>query len=405
MQLSTIRGGWGRNRHLNIENGDIQVRDTNLKHETILRIEDGLIMQIEEIENLPRNKSCRVISTNAWGGHRKSKSNIKKTILRFDYHNQLPENGVFFEMSGLKIGRYRGTLRQISKRSRFVREEFVYDNGRTAYVWTAYRKHFQVVRPNGRLLMEITAKTIRPYKRSTNQLERINTTLVNIAQENQRWSHEPNYEVTLYDRNTKLCGYGKVENSQRVGIWRYGRKRHYFMSGVKVERRFYIAKPEKLDPREILQIQNAQLRASLMKKIGAERLTNELPFVCCDMDGDNKLLKAEVKQIFSLSDESLKDMRAFNRLDEVLAIAMLKCPSTGQFYYLRVPPALKKVEHARQWLCGVDIEDVEVEYVKDRWMGLPRQDESKMTASQKAVLNAQIDQAAKRQKLVFLSEA
>jgi hypothetical protein len=127
--------------------------------------------------------------------------------------------------------------------------------------------------------------------------------------------------------------------------------------------------------------------------------------VACDADGDNQLLKAEVKSIFMQDDQSMEQVRATNRLDDQIAIAVLKCPSTGQLYYLRVPPRLKKVEHARQWLCGVDIEGIEEEYIRDRWMtpadGAPRQ----LSPSQQQVMENEIARARQQEKLEFVTEA
>ena len=142
-----------------------------------------------------------------------------------------------------------------------------------------------------------------------------------------------------------------------------------------------------------------------MKKIGPERLLKKLSFAACDVDGENQLLKAEVNKIFTLDDESLEQMRVRNRLDEQIAIAVLKCPSTAQLYYLRVPPRLKKVEHARQWLCGVDIEGIEEEYIRDRWMRPANGRRRELSSSQQEVMRGEIASAKQREKLEFIAEA
>jgi hypothetical protein len=163
--------------------------------------------------------------------------------------------------------------------------------------------------------------------------------------------------------------------------------------------------PDDLDPREALKTENTQLRAALMRKIGPERLLKKLPFVACDADGDNQLLKADVSKIFMPEHQSTQQIRARSGLDDQIAIAVLKCPSTGQLYYLRVPPRLNKVEHARQWLCGVDIEGIEEEYIRQRWMMTADGRMQELSPSQQQVMESEISRAKQRQKLEFVAEA
>jgi hypothetical protein len=345
------------------------------------------------------------VTTKAWDESKRMKTDAVRTIQRYDTYSNLPSEGAFYEVTGLRIGKHKGRLCQIAKRARFIREEFVYDNGQQAYAWTPYRKGFRVYRPTGKLWLEVTAKVRRPWKRAQNLLQKVQAMLGNIAGDEYRWSDGPNYEIGLYDEQGRQYGYGKIENHQRVGVWRHGRTNHYFMMGLPVSKELYYAGPDDLDPREVLKTENTQLRAALMKKIGPQRLLKKLRFVACDADGDNQLLKAEVKSIFMQDDQSMEQVRATNRLDDQIAIAVLKCPSTGQLYYLRVPPRLKKVEHARQWLCGVDIEGIEEEYIRDRWMtpadGAPRQ----LSPSQQQVMENEIARARQQEKLEFVTEA
>ena len=250
--------------------------------------------------------------------------------------------------------------------------------------------------------MNVAAKIKRPWKRTEGLLEKINETLANIAGDGHTWSDQPNYEIRLYDPRGNELGYGKVANRQRTGIWRHGKAEYYFMMGVAVNKAMYDAEPDELDPREVLKTGNAQLRAALMKKIGPERLLKKLPFTTCDTNDDNQLLKADIKRLFESDEEYIG---ANIRVDDTIAIVVLKCPSTGQLYYLRVPPRLNKVEHARQWLCGVDIETLEEEYLRDRWTrsvtGSPRQ----LTQIQQQRMDNEIFSAKQRQRLEFISEA
>ena len=405
MELLTLKAGWGRNRWFEIKDGQVRIFRNGMEPETTLSIKDGRIVKVQDIEFSPRHSSTRIVTTKAWEGFKRTMAGAVKTIQRYDTYSNLLSKGAFYEVKGLTIGKHKGTLRQISRRARFVREEFVYDNGQEAYGWTPYRKRFQVFRPNGKLWMEVTAKIKRPYKRTKDLLQKVQTALEDIAGRRDRWSKEPDYEIRLYDKRGRECGYGKVENHQRAGVWRQGETNHYFMMGLPVSKKLYYAGPDELDPREVLKTENTQLRAVLMKKIGPERLLKKLSFAACDADGENQLLKAEVKKIFTLDDESLEQMRVRNRLDEQIAIAVLKCPSTAQLYYLRVPPRLKKVEHARQWLCGVDIEGIEEEYIRDRWMRPANGRRRELSPPQQKVMRSEIASAKQREKLEFVAEA
>jgi len=405
MELLTLKAGWGRNRRFEIKDGHVRIDRGGLEPETSLTIKDGQIVEVQDIEHPAQNRSARIVTTKAWNESKRMRTDAIRTIQRYDTYSNLPSEGVFYEVTGLRIGIHKGTLRQIAKRARFVREEFVYDNGQRAYAWTPYRKGFRVYRPNGKLWIEVTAKVRRPWKRAQNLLQKVQATLDSIAGDEYRWSDKPNYEIGLYDERGSQYGYGKIENHQRVGVWRQGNARHYFMMGIAVSKELYYAGPDDLDPREVLKTENMQLRAALMKKIGPERLLKKLPFVACDADGDNQLLKADVSKIFTPNDQFMEQLRVRNRLDEQIAIALLKCPSTGQLYYLRVPPRLNKVEHARQWLCGVDIEGIEEEYIRQRWMMMADGRRQELSPSQQHVMGAEIARAKQHEKLEFVAEA
>jgi len=405
MELLTIRAGWGRNRRFEIKDGHVQIQRGGLEPETALSIKDGQIVEVHDIEHPAQNTSARIVTTKAWNESKRMRTDAVKTTQRYDTYCNLPSEGAFYEVTGLTVANHKGTLCQIAKRARFVREEFVYDNGQKAYVWTPYRKMFQVYRPNGKLWLEVTAKVRRPWKRTENLLQKVQAILADIASVEVRWSEEPNYEIRLFDEQGRQYGYGKIENHQRVGVWQQGKVKHFFMMGIVVSEELYNAGPDDLDPREILKTENTQLRASLMKKIGPERLLKKLPFVACDADGENQLLKANVSRIFTPDNQSMEQLRVRNRLDEQIAIVVLKCPSTGQLYYLRVPPRLKKVEHARQWLCGVDIEGIEEQYIRQRWMMTADGRTQELSPSQQQVMESEIARAKQCQELEFVAEA
>ena len=405
MQLLTIKGGWSRNRRFEINSGCVRILRDGQKQETTLTVREGQVAEVEDIDYPAGSPGERIVTRSEKNEIERSKPGVLRTISRYKDYWNLPTEGVFHEVHGLELDKYKGTLRQISRNARFVREEFVYDNGRQAYVWTPYRKKFRLYQPDGSLWLEVTAKIRPPWKRTEGLLEKILDTLFNITSSGHTWSNQPDYEIRLYDARGKQSGYGKVSNRQRADVWQQGKAKHYFMMGVAVSKEVFYAGPDELDPREILKTDNAQLRAALMKKIGPERLINKLPFTACDTDGDNQLLKADVAKILSPNSTPIEPVRLRSGFDARLAIAVLKCPSTGQLYYLRVPPRLNKVEHARQWLCGIDIESVEEEYIRDRWSITNGGGPMSLTSSQQTMLDTEIARAAQRPRLEFVSEA
>jgi len=405
MQLLTIKGGWSRNRRFDINNGSVRILKDGGQQETNLTVTDGQVTEVEEIEYPAGSPGEKIVTRSERNEIERSKPGVIRTVSRYKACWNLPAEGVFHEVQGLKIDKQKGTLRQISRQARFVREEFVYENGRQAYIWTPYRKKFRLYHPDGSLWMEVTAKVRPPWKRTEGLLEKIRDTLFKITSYGHTWSNQPDYDIRVYDTRGKQLIYGKVSNRHRSGVWLQNKAKHYFMMGVAVSKEVFYAGPDDLNPRDILKTDNAQLRAALMKKIGPERLINKLPFTACDTDGDNQLLKADVAKILSPNSTPVEPVRLRSGFDARLAIAVLKCPSTGQLYYLRVPPRLNKVEHARQWLCGIDIESVEEEYIRDRWSITNGGGPMSLTSSQQTMLDAEIARAAQRPRLEFVSEA
>ena len=403
MQLLTIKGGWSMNRRFDITNGTVRIIRDDQPQETTLTVKNGQVTEAEDITYPAGDPGDRTVTLKERDEN--DRAYAIRTISRYKDYWNMPAEGVFYEVHGLSLCRFKGVLRQLSRNSRFVREEFVYENGRIAYVWTPYRKKFRLYHPNGSLWLEVSAKVRCPWKRAEGYLEKIHSALDNIAGEGHFWSKQPDYEISLYDDRGAQSGYGKVSNRQRTGIWRQGKARYYFLMGVAVSEQIYHAGPDDLDPLEVLRTDNAQLRAALMKKIGPERLLMKLPFAACDEDGGSRLLKADVNSLLAPDDRSAIPFTVRNGIDEQVAIAELKCPSTGQLYYLRVPPRLNKVEHARQWLCGIDIEDVEPRYIEDRWAARAGGELSRLSATQKATMQNEIERAKQQQRLEFVSEA
>ena len=164
MQLLTIKGGWSRNRRFEINNGCVRILRDGQQQETTLTVKDGQVTEVEDIEYPAGSSGERIVTTRERNEIERSKPGVIRTVSRYEDHWNLPAEGVFHEIKGLRIGKHKGTLHQISRQARFVREEFVYGNGQEAYIWTPYRKSFRLYRPDGSLWMEVTAKISPPLE-------------------------------------------------------------------------------------------------------------------------------------------------------------------------------------------------------------------------------------------------
>lgn len=113
--------------------------------------------------------------------------------------------------------------------------------------------------------------------------------------------------------------------------------------GVTVNRRIAF-EPETITARAVIKEDNAELRRVMMERMGYLRFAEEAGAKVLDKDtdpgGERQLLKIELNE------------------DEPLVGLNCSCPSTGQNYLLRVPPATKTCHQAAAWIAGFDDADM-----------------------------------------------
>jgi len=170
-----------------------------------------------------------------------------------------------------------------------------------------------------------------------------------------------NYEVEVYDKSFKLTLAGKVINGQKADKWTQAGEVVYYVQGVAITEKLYNATPEQLDAREILNIDNAQVRAAFIKKITLERIIQ----TC-----DGQIIHQDIDRGYDLISIPLKPVQVNKwdrEPDKIMKILKVKCPSTGAFYCLRVPPTMETCEQARQWTFGVaepSVANTKAEYIE-----------------------------------------
>jgi hypothetical protein len=90
----------------------------------------------------------------------------------------------------------------------------------------------------------------------------------------------------------------------------------------------------------LLETDNQEQRRVLIEELGYSRIMHELNSKTVHKSGDMELARIENVDV------------------EPLHLLKVKCPSTGVFYALRVPPAIKDCETARQWTFGQETEQL-----------------------------------------------
>ena len=248
------------------------------------------------------------------------------------------------------LGDFSGTLIQRCYGGSFRSEKFVYASGKEAYRVYYGQKQLKVFYPDGKLWVHISGRIDFAWKQSIRESIFPENNDYNSAVKGDSW------EVVVYDydeKKGKVFTKGRAERRQKTGEWTENGKEAFYMSGVKVGRKLFFAKPEDLDGNEILQIPNAQLRTSLLKRMGFEKLLEQVKGKVIDEKADGSVL-------FEFSVKSENDYK-----DKTMKVLKVICPSSGNSYLLQVPPDAKTCDEARNWTFQTDGDRDAVELEKE----------------------------------------
>jgi hypothetical protein len=81
-----------------------------------------------------------------------------------------------------------------------------------------------------------------------------------------------------YDKDTNTCHVikkpdeWKIEDNYTKMYYRYGEKERFFFDRIEVPKWLYVTPAEELNPKDYLLLQNADIKAHFVKKIGVDRL-------------------------------------------------------------------------------------------------------------------------------------
>lgn len=336
MFLMTRYAGWGRSFWIDADKGTVDIRTEN-RHLRV-RVSGGIIVEQKEL-----NQKKNECTTLTYGKGFKVESGgkiVKEEFFEPGTLQAIKRGDLWKRQPEIPLCTGTGTVECYSTSSgAYGKEVFTYDNGILGYIAAIWRKKFQVNRPDGKRWLIVKGKVHLDTIPLAQKLDP-NTTDLGV------WSfmRGRNWSMTVYDTDgISIITTGQVQERQKQGKWLEKRRVRYYISGVKVSRKLYEGDPEKWDGYEILRIPNAQLRCSLLNSMGYDRLLKKVKGRVIDRAEDGGQLIA----IDTHADDDSQE------IDRIMKMVRVICPSTKQTYVLRVPPAMKTYEQARQWIFGV----------------------------------------------------
>lgn len=106
-----------------------------------------------------------------------------------------------------------------------------------------------------------------------------------------------------------------------------------YVRNTKITNRLYVLiKDRELRAQDILKIRNAAVRRICLEELGYERFLAQVEHQVIDKDGEYELVKID-----------------WHKREEPICLVKVKCPSTGAYYTLRVPPHMKTARQAVAW--------------------------------------------------------
>lgn len=115
-------------------------------------------------------------------------------------------------------------------------------------------------------------------------------------------------------------------------------ERQNYVNDVRIPQRVQdLINRGELNARHILEIKNSAVRRICLEELGHARFLSQLEHVIIDREGDSELVRID-----------------WHKREEPLYLVKVKCPSTGAFYALRVPPTMLSVKEAVAWTFQLD---------------------------------------------------
>ncbi len=301
-----------------VENGTITLR--NGENVTTVKIKDGLNRETKVIKNGRLKKWIK------YGEFERARDHgVTWKIMHYRQNTGKALHGLCARKDFLLEG-YPGTCYTFYSRGKFLWQKFIYSNKVTAYYLRWKDTEIRAVSPDKKPLFEI----------------KVNLLYVKGNKEGDPFIYHTHYEAQPHNHSADgvYCSYvffdtlgrtktqGVFENNQKTGEWIENYKKFFYVNGLAVPKKLYETKPEDIDPNSILKMDNAQVRAMFLKKVGYDRVIKECSGQIIHKDGKYELIDFPVK-VADPKDE---------QEDRFLRILKVPCPSTKQYYFLKIPP-------------------------------------------------------------------
>jgi hypothetical protein len=340
MYIISRSAGWGRNFYSHINDGSIYIHHNN-GHESV-KIERG---QIVEFTSHTKN-SCTRVCYGKGLTHKRGAAYVKEEYFEPGTLRAIKRGSLWKKETGVLLCGRRGTVEcYATSGGAYGREIFTYETGVVGYVASRWRKQLLVYRPNGKPWIVINGRVQLSHQPLATRIDPSSEDL-----DMQYYMRSSDWSLKVFHRNgVKVITSGGFLNRQKQGEWLIKGKATYYLSGVSVSHQLYQEDPEKWDGHEVLKIENAQLRCSLLNRMGYDRLLEKTGAKQIDeSEADGQLLEI---------DTSVQEGR-FDSADRIMRLLKVTCPSTSQVYVLRVPPDIDSCQRARQWTFGLRRESI-----------------------------------------------
>lgn len=247
-----------------------------------------------------------------------------------------------------------GTCKTFYRRGRLIWQKFYHqDTRRMAYHFKPAQKEHIVKRADGSVFARINGVIdVRAWREGAPVFSQP-TGGVRFFTTNPRDDHWGNDlfrdgsgSCEAYDRDGKVWLRWKIENHQRVGEWIIDGNEHLFIDGLQVPKELYEAPPEKIDPVEVMEIEDTDVRSIFINRIGMDRIMKTFDADVLHEERDMMLFRMKFPE---------KTRQPFNILKVI-------CTTTRQPYYLRVPTNIPECEQARQWTFGIDPGEKQIQF-------------------------------------------
>ena len=149
-----------------------------------------------------------------------------------------------------------------------------------------------------------------------------------------------------YD-NGQMSKQFNFADGRRHGTFKYWppdgnlRKQEVYIRGIRIPTGIYRRiNSKRLTAKDVLGMENAAIRRICLEELGYARFLAQVEHQIIEKDGEYELVRID-----------------WHEREEPICLVKVKCPSTGAFYTLRVPPRVQTVKEAVAWTFGLKADE------------------------------------------------